>query len=160
MKRILLLIVFSVFTILVLLERLSPFYINNAFLHYSVLFAAISTGIILVGDVLFKRDSRKFILLTLALVALVCYGKYYLSWRGVWKTQTTLYVSTEHPNTTIDFQMRADKLAIGYKKRIIKRQRIAPFADWTTDEDTDTLLLDPSKWTRVNREINEMGLKY
>ena len=157
MKRILLAIIFLISTVLVLLERLTPFYINNALLHYTILFVSISSFVLIVGKLFFKVQHTRFVPLTLLVVAAICFGKYFISWRGVWKTQTVLYENTEHPGTSIDFQMRADKLAFGYKKRVVERQRITPCADWTTK--TDTLTLDFTKWKKVNLEVNELALK-
>jgi hypothetical protein len=159
MKKILLIIAFVIFSILALLERLTPFYINNALLHYTVLFVAISAAVLLVADLFFKRKSATFTIIALSVVAIICFGKYFISWRGIWKTQTILYESTSDPNTSIDFQLRADKVSFGYKERIVKRQRITPFGDWTTDTDTDTLKLDPAKWRKVDVQVNEMHLK-
>lgn len=157
MKRILLLAAFLISATLVLLERLTPFYINNALLHYTILFVAISSFLIIVGKLFLKVKNSKFVPLTLLIVAAICSGKYFVSWKGVWKTQTVLYENKECPGTSIDFQMRADKLSFGYKERVVKRQRITPFGDRTTK--IDTLTFDSSKWEKTNREVNELGLK-
>lgn len=157
MKRIFLVLIFLISAVLVLLERLTPFYINNALIHYTILFVSISSLVLIVGQMFIKVHSSKFVPLTLLIVGLICFGKYFISWRGVWKTQTVLYEKIDTPGTSIDFQMRADKLSFGYKRRVVERQRITPFADWTTK--IDTLTIDAARWRKVNREVNELKLK-
>jgi len=89
-------------------------------------------------------------------VGLACFLKAFLTWGGDWKTQEIYYRNIDNKNKTIQFQMRGDRFAFGYKKRVVAINHIAPFMDWTTD--IDTIAMDHSKWEKLNLKVNDLGL--
>ena len=95
-------------------------------------------------------------MLIFTMVLVVCFFKAFLTWGGDWKTQTILYANKQTDSKTIEFQMRADWYAFGYKKRIVERKRIMPFFDYVTD--VDTTKLDKSAWTRIDKKVNQLKL--
>ncbi|MES2140331.1 MAG: hypothetical protein V4511_11550 [Bacteroidota bacterium] len=156
MKRITIFGLFIISTVLLFLDGLTPLDINNSIIHLTVLFFSISTLTIIVGALLLKLKSNKFILLTILTVGTLCFVKQIFSWGGDWKTQTIIYQNLHLSNRTIEFQMQ-DIGALGYNKRTIERLRIIPFLDWT--EEIDTNKIDTLTWKKVDNEINELGLK-
>jgi len=157
MKHLIIYILFFLSASLVLLNRYTPLYINNSMLHYCLLFIAAATFIITIGHLFGKLRTGRSILATFLLVAIICFIKAFLTWGGDWKTQTILYTNTENNSRTIEYQMQGNRFAFGYRKRIINRLKIVPFIDWTTT--IDTLGLDTAKWSRVDQNVNELGLK-
>lgn len=97
------------------------------------------------------------IILVFAGIGILCGLKAFFTWGGDWKTQTVLYRNIENKNQTVNYQLRGDRFAFGYKKRVVGIYHIAPFMEWTTD--IDTLHLDKSKWEKLNLQVNEMKLK-
>ena len=157
MKHIYIYLLFILSASLVLLNRYTPLYINNSILHYCMLFIAAATFIITVGHLFGKLKGDTSILVTFLLVAVICFIRAFLTWGGDWKTQTILYTNRENNGRTIEYQMQGNRFAFGYRKRIINRLKIVPFIDWTTA--IDTLGLDAAKWSRVDQNVNELGLK-
>ncbi|GEP51059.1 hypothetical protein FNO01nite_17310 [Flavobacterium noncentrifugens] len=154
MKHIAIYILFAISTSLIMMNRYSPLYINNSTVHFTVLFIAVASFIIMVGHFFGKLKSNRSILFTYLMVGVLCYLKSFLTWGGDWKTQTVVYQNTINPNRTIEFQMRGDRFAFGYKKRIIERLKIIPAFDWTTD--IDTTAINPLQWERLDLDVNEM----
>lgn len=68
-----------------------------------------------------------------------------------------MYADSTDDNRRIEFQMRGDWYAFGYKKRIVERKKIIPFFDLIYD--ADTTKLDKSVWKRADRRINQLKLK-
>jgi hypothetical protein len=109
-----------------------------------------------VGHLFKKLRTNKSIFITFFIVGIACFLKAFFTWGGDWKTQTVLYRKIHNDNTSINVQLRADKFAFGYKKRVIQIHQIAPFMEWTTDIDTNQI--DPGDWKKVNLFLNEMNL--
>ena len=72
-----------------------------------------------------------------------------------YKTQTIVYIHKNNPELSIEFQMK-DIGALGYKKRIIKRNKKVFFNQEVV---IDTSKIDLSKWKKVNINKNELNLK-
>ncbi len=72
-----------------------------------------------------------------------------------YKTQTILYVHKNNPELSIEFQMK-NIGALGYKRRVVKRNKKLFFKQETV---VDTTKMDLSKWKKVNIDKNEMNLK-
>lgn len=72
-----------------------------------------------------------------------------------YKTQTIIYVHKNNPELSIEFQMK-DIGALGYKRRIIKRNKKLFFKQETI---IDTTKIDLSKWEKVNIYKNELNLR-
>ncbi|MDX6182041.1 hypothetical protein SGQ44_14155 [Flavobacterium sp. Fl-77] len=111
----------------------------------------------MIGQFLKKLQTNWSIILVFIIIGILCGLKAFFTWGGDWKTQTVLYRNIDNKNKTINFQLRADRFAFGYKKRIVGIYHLAPFMEWTTD--VDTLYLDQSKWEKVNLQLNKMKLK-
>jgi len=157
MKHLYIYILFAISATVVLLNRYTPLYINNNKLHFLVLFIAAATFVIIIGHFFGKLRTNKSIAVTFVLVGLACFLKAFLTWGGDWKTQEIYYRNIENKNKTIQFQMRGDRFAFGYKKRVVAINHIAPFMDWSTD--IDTIAMDHSKWEKLNLKVNDLGLQ-
>jgi hypothetical protein len=156
MKKIIVSILSLISITLLLLNRYTDLYINNSMLHFVILCIATITFVLILAQALGKLKSKRSQLLTLFIVVALCSIHAFLNWGGDWKTQKILYQNTEKTNKTIDFQLRGDRFAFGYKKRIICRNRILPGFDWTTD--IDTTKINHNQWKKLDLFINEMKL--
>jgi hypothetical protein len=154
MKTLPIYLLFLITAILILMNRYTPFYINNSLLHFILLLIASSTFIFIAGLAFGKLKSTKSRLFTTLIVAVLCFIKSFLTWGGDWKTQTILYRNISNANKTIEFQMRADRFSFGYKKRVINRSKLFPGFDWTTD--IDTAKINHKQWKRQNLYVNKM----
>ena len=156
MKHLPLYVLFAITALLVLLNRYSPLYISDYRIHFLVLFLAAATFVIIMGHRFDKLRTTKSIAIVFVIVGIACFLKAYLSWGGDWKTQTILYENVANSNKTINYQMRGDRFAFGYKKRVVEIKKIVPSIQWTTD--IDTLLMNKTQWKKVDKQINELGL--
>jgi hypothetical protein len=154
MKNITLYALFVITAALTLVNRYTPFYINNSMLHFAIFLIAAFTFIFITGRLLGKLKSFKSQLIALIIVAFLCFIRSFLIWGGDWKTQTILYGNIANDNKTIELQMRGDRFSFGYKKRVINRLKLLPGFDWTTD--VDTAAIDHSQWKKMNLYVNEM----
>lgn len=156
MKKIVITILFVITSTLILMHSYTPFYINSALVHYILLCIAVITFIFIITQIFGILKSKISQILIVFIIAVLCFIHAFLSWGGDWKTQRVLYQNTKNSNQTIDFQMRGDHFAIGYKKRIICRKRILPGFDWNTD--IDTAVINKNQWKRVDLYVNELKL--
>jgi hypothetical protein len=150
-------IIFVLSISIILLNRYTEFHISDYRVHFFFLFFAISSFVIIIGHFLKKLQTNWSIISVFILVGVLCALKAFFTWGGDWKTQTVLYRNITNPNKTINYQVRGDRFAFGYKKRVVGIYHLAPFMEWTTD--IDTLHLDKSKWKKLSLQVNEMGLK-
>ncbi len=72
-----------------------------------------------------------------------------------YKTQTIIYVHKNNPELSIEFQMK-DIGALGYKRRVIKRNKKSFFKQEIV---IDTTKINLSKWKKVTIDKNELNLK-
>jgi hypothetical protein len=139
---------------IVLLNRYTDFHLTDYRVHFFFDFFAASSFVIIIGHLFKKLRTNRSILITFIVVGVVLFVKAFLTWGGDWKTQTLLYRNIEDKNKTINMQMRGDRFAFGYKKRVIQIYSLVPFMEWTTD--VDTLYIDKSKWEKMDLQLNEM----
>ncbi|MBE8726043.1 hypothetical protein [Flavobacterium hungaricum] len=146
--------VFLFTSVLLLMNRYTDLYINNSIIHFVILLTAAISFIFIAGQLFGKLKTIKSRVFTILLVGCLCYIQSFLTWGGDWKTQTVLYQNRGNRNKTIEFQMRGDRFAFGYKKRVINRLKLFPGLDWTTD--VDTAKISRRQWKKVNLYVNEM----
>jgi hypothetical protein len=151
------LIIFMISTSIIIIERFTPVYINNFYVR--LIFYIISASLLgfWIGWILFGFKAVRKRKIIFFVVAFLCVSKAYLTWGGDWKTQTILYSHNHNNCKTIEFQMRGDWFAFGYKKRIVERKKIIPFFDYITD--IDTTKLDRKVWMRVDQKVNQLKLR-
>lgn len=150
-------IVFLISTVVLIVERVTPVYINNSYVRLVLYVISVSLFSFWIGWILFGFKAVRKRKLIFAIVLAICALKAFLTWGGDWKTQTILYNNNLSGCKTIEFQMRGDWYAFGYKNRIVERKRILPFFDLITDIDTSKL--DKRTWKRVDKKVNELKLK-
>ncbi|HNP33540.1 MAG TPA: hypothetical protein PKN96_09630, partial [Flavobacterium sp.] len=149
-------IVFLIASGIIALERFTSVDINSSFVRLILYMVSASLFSFWIGWIFFGfKAVRKRKIIFLAVVGL-CVLKAYLTWGGDWKTQTILYANKLDESKTIEFQMRGDWYAFGYKKRIVERKKIIPFLDYITD--VDTMKIDKSSWKRIDKKVNELKL--
>ncbi|MFM6994593.1 MAG: hypothetical protein ACKOWO_05725 [Sediminibacterium sp.] len=75
---------------------------------------------------------------------------------GAWRTQTILYQNGHLSFKTIEFQMQ-DVGGLGYNKRTVEVFYLTPYfmISYEVPNDIDKRV----EWVKVNKEINELGLK-
>lgn len=150
-------VIFAIATSLILLERFTALEINNSYVRLLLYIISASLLCFWIGWILFGfKAVKKRLLIFFSVAALICL-KAYLTWGGDWKTQTILYANKQSNSRTIEFQMRGDWYAFGYKKRIVERKKIIPFFDLTYD--VDTTKLDKTIWKRIDKKVNALKLK-
>jgi hypothetical protein len=150
-------VIFIITTGVIAVERFTNVSINNFYVRLLLYIVSASLLSFWIGWILFGYKAvlkRKIIFFT---VVVICLLKAYLTWGSDWKTQTILYSNNNDDCKTIEFQMRGDWFAFGYKKRIVEREKIIPFMDYISD--TDTLKLNKAIWKRVDKKVNQLRLK-
>lgn len=150
-------IIFLITAGIIAIERFTPVYINNFYVRLMLYIIAASLLSFWVGWILFGfKAVRKRAAIFIAVVIIVLI-KAYLTWGGDWKTQTILYTHKNHSSKTIEFQMRGDWFAFGYKKRIVERKKIIPFLDYISN--VDTTKVNTAIWKRTDKIVNQLHLK-
>ena len=155
-QKILIFSIFLISTVIILLNRLTALYINSTAIHFIFFFLSLGSFAIMVVEYLLEMKTVRSILITLLVVAVGSFAKAFFTWGGDWKTQTVIYRNHYHPSQTIEFQMRGDRFAFGYKKQVIERHRIIPYFDII--KHVDTAKVNKTIWDRVDERVNEMGL--
>ncbi len=156
MKIAYLYIIFFISAAILIVNRYTHLYINNSIVHFIVLFGAALSFVLIVGRQFNRLKSRQSVILTFLAVGLVCFVRAYFMWGGDWKTQTVIFRNKKNPDDTVEMQLRGDRFAFGYKKRVVERLAIIPYFDWVTDIDTSAAEL--SGFERVDEHVNELGL--
>ena len=154
MKNIVIYILFLLAASIILVNRFTAFYISDYRLHFVVLFIAAATLVVIIGHLFKKLKTSKSILVAFVIVGALCFFKAYFTWGGDWKTQTVLYRNINDTGNTIELQLRGDRFAFGYKKRLVEIYRLSPGMVWVAD--ADTLALDSQKWNRVGEKLNSL----
>ncbi len=149
-------IVFALAAGLILMERFTRLEINNFYVRLILYITSVSLFSFWIGWILFGFAAVRKRKVIFSLVLIICMLKAYLTWGGDWKTQTILYENNDNSRDNIEFQMRGDWFAFGYKNRIVEREKIIPFFDII--QDIDTLKLDNKIWKRVDRKVNKLRL--
>jgi hypothetical protein len=153
-ERIVFISVLVVTSVLLLIERLTSIEINNNIVLFFLVFTVLGNLSLIISQYLFGELSKKYVVLLLSIVFLICLAMAILTWTNNWKTQAILYRNTKHPRQTIEYRMRS-KYGFGFEKQIVRKKRIFPYIDDIVI--ADTTLIDKSKWIRVNEIVNEMG---
>lgn len=141
---------------LLILDRYTALQINNTLVHFIVFYLAVTALPVALLVYAFGEKTLNGIFVILFSTLAICGLKAFLTWGGDWKTQTIIYRNVENPNKTIEFRMRGDRFAFGYKKQIVQREKVLPFVDLIYDVDTSKV--DPSKWSKTNQIVNEIRL--
>ncbi|WP_284653235.1 hypothetical protein [Flavobacterium terrisoli] len=150
-------IIFIISTGIIVIERFTPVYINNFYIRLLLYIISASLLSFWISWILFGYNAVRKRVTIFIVVVIVVLLKAYLTWGGSWKTQTILYTNKNDDDKTIEFQMRGDRFAFGYKKRIVERKKIMPFLDYVTD--TDTTKINTATWKRIDKKINQLELK-
>ena len=137
-------------------DRFTPVYINNSIIRCILYLIVSSLSITLVTQWLFAAKARRYRWAAILLAGILITVKAYFTWGADWKTQTIIYESRNNRSQAIEFQMRGDRFAFGYKKRVVKREKLMPFVDYITD--VDTIALNGSDWHRIDKNINQLNL--
>jgi hypothetical protein len=148
--------------LLFLLDGLTRFDIKNQFLKSFVFFGfSIGTPTLLLWNLFSIKTKTKRIIATvyptffLILIFVVNPMKILFS-SGAWRTQTILYQNGHLSFKTVEFQMQ-DIGALGYKRRTVEVIYLTPLFMLTSEVSND---IDKRvEWIKVEREINELGLK-
>ena len=155
MKKFLSFLFFIVVNILVLLDVFTEIEINNSVLLACLTVIVITTGFLLLKQILIKWINKIVINLCIVLSGVLLISKICV-WSQDWKTQTIIYQNLKQSNRTIEFQM-LDNGANGFRKRTVDRIRLLPFLDWIkkarTNENYDLT------WKKVDIDTNELNLK-
>ncbi|MBS2214053.1 hypothetical protein KEM09_21790 [Carboxylicivirga mesophila] len=104
----------------------------------------------------FKKPKNFVGIVTVSAVLITGITTEIFNWNGDWKTQTILYENGQFEFKTIEFQMQ-DKGALGYNRRIVEVTKLTSFLSIIEPVDTSSTELP---WIKVDKEINELGLKY
>ena len=75
---------------------------------------------------------------------------------GAWRTQTILYQNGHLSFKTVEFQMQ-DIGALGYNKRTVEVFYLTPIFMTTSEVSNDIDIR--VEWVKVDKEVNELGLK-
>ena len=155
-------IIYGLTVALFLLDSLTSFDIKSqdlkTFVYIGLL---IGTPLTLIWNaVTIKPRNRKIIwtiLPTAILIFILIIGpmKLYFS-TGAWRTQTILYQNGHLTFKTIEFQMQ-DVGTFGYNKRTVEVFYLTPLFMITSEVPTD---IDKRiEWVKVDKDVNELGLK-
>lgn len=150
-------IIFLITTGLIAIERYTPVYINNFYVRLMLYITTASLLSFWVGWIFFGYKAVRKRAAIFIIVVVIVLTKAYLTWGGDWKTQTILYANKNNSCKTIEFQMRGDWFAFGYKKRIVERKKIVPFFDYISNVDTSKI--DTNSWKRIDKRVNQLHLK-
>ncbi|WP_188221194.1 hypothetical protein [Flavobacterium pokkalii] len=156
-------IIYGLTVVLFLFDSLTSFDIKSqglkSFVYIGLL---IGTPLTLIWNaVTIKPRNRKInwtILPTAILIFILIVGpmKLYFS-TGAWRTQTILYQNGHLSFKTIEFQMQ-DVGAFGYNKRTVEVFYLTPLFMITSEVPTD--IEKKVEWIKVDKEVNELGLKF
>jgi len=148
--------------LLFLLDGLTGFDIKNQFLKSFVYFGfLIGTPTILLWNLFSIKTKSKRIIGTvypsifLIFIFVVSPMKILFS-SGAWRTQTILFQNGHLSFKTVEFQMQ-DIGALGYNKRTVEVIYLTPLFMLTSEVPND---IDKRvEWIKVERDVNELGLK-
>jgi hypothetical protein len=131
----------------------------KSFVYSGLLFSSL---IILTWNLLFiKHTGKKIAAIILPLAALIfimVIGPMKIEFsKGAWKTQTVLYQNGHLRFKKVEHQMQ-DVGALGYNQRTVEVLYLTRFFMIVSpvEPDIDTRI----EWTKVNKDVNELGLKY
>ncbi len=156
-------IIYGITVLLFFLEVLTRFDIKSqgikSYVYYGAFFGS---PLILFWNIFVIKPIKRKIIGTIfpAIILTVIFilGPFNLLFSvGTWKTQTILYQHGHLSFKTIEFQMQ-DIGAFGYNKRTVEVLYLTRF--FMTTSEVPAYLEKRVEWIKVNKEINEMELKY
>ncbi len=105
-----------------------------------------------------KRRIIQSIIPTLAIAGVLVVGpSKVLAATSSWKTQSILFQNTEWTSNRIEYQIQ-DVGALGYNERTVEVFYLT--GAFMIISEADQNLANSGKWIKVDKEVNEMGLKY
>lgn len=132
--------------------------ITSRFVNRGLIFVFI-LGLIAILTIRKSWTLIKKLLAATVVFAMFSIFKFYLDWRGDWKTQTIMYQHKHLSNRTIESQLQ-DKGAFGYNKRTVDRMKLFPFVSWTKQLNPENLeAVDRVTWDRVSLMLMNKNLK-
>ncbi len=156
-------IIYGLTVIFFLLDSLIIFEIKSQNIKSFVYFGfLIQTPLILIWNFIFIEVKTKkiigaiFPMIMIAFILVVGQTKIVFS-TGAWQTQTILYQNKYLSFKTVEFQMQ-NVGALGYNQRTVEVFYLTPFFMITKNVLTD--IDKKTEWVKVDKNINELGLKY
>lgn len=150
-------LLFLFLVVLLSLSAATPLAIHSLNVAAWLWALAVLAGILLLGRTRLRWQLRGTIVAFSILLPALSLLKLLLVWSGDWMTQEIIYEHRTRPGRTIEFQLMNPGPG-GYRRRTVDRQRLVPGFEWLQEVDPDKV--DTTEWKRVNREINELGMKY
>ena len=150
-------LLFQFLVVLLLLSATTPRTIHSFHMEVWLWITTIISGILLGGRIWLQWQRRATIATVVILVPVFSLFKLAVVWRGDWMTQNILFEHRTWPGRAIEFQMMNPGPGT-YYQRTIERQRLLPGLEWL--HEIDARRVDTIKWKRINKEINELKIKY
>ena len=136
----------------------TPLSIHSLGIEVWLWIVMIVTGILLLGRIWLHWQRRATIVALVVLLPVFALFKWVLLWRGGdWMTQEIIFEHRTLPGRTIEFQLMNPGPG-SYQKRTVDRQRLLPGVEWLLEVEPERM--DTTNWKRVNKEVNELGIKY
>jgi hypothetical protein len=148
---------FLFLVVLLLISATTPLALHSLHAEVWLWIVAAIAGILLLGRTRHGWRLRTTLLVLIILIPISSLFKLLLVWRGDWMTQGIIYEHRTIPGRTIEFQMMNPGPG-SYRRRTVDRQRLLPGLEWLRKPHLDKI--DTTEWKRVDKEINELGLKY
>lgn len=131
----------------------------KSFIYFGIM---IFSPLILIWNLIFfstvKRKLIGSIIPTISLVGLFLIGPLQIAFSSsAWKTQEIVYQNAHLSFKKVEFQMQ-DVGAFGYNERTIEVIYLTDIFMITSTVEKD--IDKKGEWVKVNKEINELGLKY
>jgi hypothetical protein len=143
---------------LLLFSIVTPLSIHSLGVEVCLWIVLIVAGILLLGRTWLRWQRRATIVALVMLLPVFVLFKWVLLWRGGdWMTQEIIFEHRTLPGRTLEFQMMNPGPG-SYRKRTVDRQRLLPGLEWRYEVEPERV--DTTNWKRVNREVNELGIKY
>jgi hypothetical protein len=151
-------IIWTIVLLLLIATLISDLEITSRFVNSGLIFVFI-LGLMEILTIRKSWSLIKRLLASTAVFVIFLIFKFYLDWRGDWKTQTIMYQHKHLSNRTIESQLQ-NKGALGYNRRTVDRTKLFPFVSRTKQLTQENLeAVDTVTWDRVNIYVNEQGLK-
>lgn len=144
------------------MDDLTGFDIKNQtlkeFIYFGFLIGAPLTFIWNLFAIKAERKSIIWLVFPIIMLALCLYvgPKIILFHTGAWRTQTIKYKNAHLSFKTVEFQMQ-DVGALGYNKRTVEVLYLTPLFIISHEVPSD--IERRNEWIKIDKEINELGLK-
>ncbi len=148
--------------LLFLLDVLTSFEIKSQAIRSFTYFAIIIlTPLTLIWNIISSKGKRRkfiaaaFPIIVLTGILIVGPMKIVFS-SSAWKTQKIVYQNQKNTFKKVEFQMQ-DAGALGYNRRTVEVTYLTDF--FMIVEPTENGIAKEGEWVKVDKEINELGLK-